>query len=87
MRKGDLFMAVGRYSHIGFLFGALTVGGFFLGQFIDKKIQSFPLFSILFFLLGFGLGMYRFILMVLPPRVAKTPNAAKSSGPGEKGRK
>jgi|GEM_PF-6146599 len=74
MRKGDLFLAVGRYSHIGFLFGALTVGGFFLGQFIDKKIQSFPLFSILIFLLGFGLGMYRFILMALPPKKATTPS-------------
>lgn len=77
MRKGDLFVAVGKYSHIGFLFGALTIGGFFLGQFIDKKIQSFPLFSILFFLLGFGLGMYRFILMVLPPRKTESSEAEK----------
>ena len=66
MRKEDLVKAVGRYSHIGFLFGVLTIGGFFLGRLIDKKIQSFPVFSILLFLLGFGLGMYKLILMVTP---------------------
>lgn len=64
MRKEDVFIAVGRYSHIGFLFGALTIGGFFLGRLIDKKLQSFPVFAILLFFLGFGLGMYRFILMM-----------------------
>jgi F0F1-type ATP synthase assembly protein I len=61
-----MFAAVGRYSHIGFLFGVLTIGGFFLGRLIDKKIQSFPVFSILIFLLGFGLAMYKFILMIDP---------------------
>ncbi len=71
MKKGNMLLAAARFSHIGFLFGALTIGGFFLGRLIDKKIQSFPLFSILFFLLGFGLGMYRFILMVLPSGKAK----------------
>ncbi len=63
MLKRDLFGPIGQYSHVGFLFGALTVGGFFLGRLIDKKIQSFPLFSIVLFLFGFFLGMYKIILL------------------------
>jgi ATP synthase protein I len=63
MLKRDFFGPIGQYSHLGFLFGFLTVGGFFLGRLIDKKIQSFPLFSIALFLLGFCLGMYKIILL------------------------
>lgn|GEM_PF-3527907 len=81
MKKSDVFLAVGRYSHIGLLFGILTVGGFFLGWTIDKKIQSFPAFSILIFLLGFSLGMYKFILMALSTR-GKQSNENRDSGNG-----
>ena len=65
INRFELVRAVGRYSHMGFLLGALSVGGFFLGHWIDGKIWKFPAFAILFFLLGFGLGFYRFILMLL----------------------
>lgn len=64
--RRDALQAFGRYSHMGFLFGALTIGGFFLGRWIDNKIWSYPVFSILLFLLGFLLGMYKFILMISP---------------------
>jgi len=61
--KGEALRAIARFSHIGFFFGALTVGGFFLGRLIDNTIRTFPVFSILLFLLGLSLGMYKFILM------------------------
>ena len=62
--KGEALRAIARFSHIGFLFGALTVGGFFLGRLIDNTIRTFPVFSILLFLLGLFLGIYKFILMI-----------------------
>ncbi len=53
---------------MGFLFGVLTIGGFFLGRWIDNRIWSFPVFAILLFMLGFSLGMYKFILMISPKK-------------------
>lgn len=63
-KQKDLVMAIGRYSHIGFLLGALSVGGFFLGRWIDGMIWKWPVFAIVFFMGGFALGFYRFILMI-----------------------
>lgn len=67
----EVIKAVGRYSHMGFLLGALSVGGFFLGRWIDGKIWNFPVLAILFFMLGFGLGFYKFILMLLEDKRRK----------------
>jgi len=49
---------------MGFLLGILSVGGFFLGRWIDAKIWKYPIFAMLFFLIGFALGFYKFILML-----------------------
>ncbi len=49
---------------MGFLLGVLSVGGFFLGRWIDSMIWGFPFVAIFLFMLGFGLGFYRFILML-----------------------
>ena len=49
---------------MGFLLGGLSVGGFFLGRWIDGMIWKLPIFAVLFFLIGFALGFYRFILML-----------------------
>ena len=62
--SGEALRSIGRYSHIGFMFGLLTVGGFFLGQWIDNRVGSFPVLSILLFLLGLSAAMYYFIYMV-----------------------
>ncbi|MFH1999700.1 MAG: AtpZ/AtpI family protein, partial [Planctomycetota bacterium] len=59
-----LIRAVGRYSHIGILLGVISVGGFFGGRWIDSKLWKYPVFAILFFMLGFALVFYRFILML-----------------------
>lgn len=59
-----LIRAVGRYSHMGFLLGICSVGGFFGGRWIDSKLWDYPIFAIFFFMLGFALVFYRFILML-----------------------
>lgn len=61
-KKTALLLAAARYSHMGFLLLALSVGGFFLGWWIDGLLWKFPAFAILLFLTGFGLGFYHFIL-------------------------
>lgn len=67
----DLIYAVWRWSHVGFLLGTLTVGGFFLGWWIDGFLGTFPIVAILFFLIGFALGFYRLILIFLEDKNKK----------------
>ena len=68
MDRIEMIKAVGRYSHMGFFLGALSVGGFFLGRWIDGKIWNLPLFSIALFMIGFALGFYNFILLLQEDR-------------------
>lgn len=71
LKNKDLVYAIGRYSHMGFLLMVLSVGGFFLGWWLDKKLWDFPALGILFFLIGFAGGFYRFILMLEEDRRSK----------------
>jgi len=71
MVNKNLVFAVGRYSHMGFLMLFLSVGGFFLGKWIDDKIWRVPVFGIILFFVGFALWLYKFVLMMEEDRRRK----------------
>ena len=43
-----------RFTGVGFYIGACSVGGVYLGVWLDKKVDISPLFT----LLGLGLGLF-----------------------------
>ena len=55
-------------SQLGFTF-VLYVGGFFYaGLKVDERLGTLPLFALLGFLIGFGLGFYTLYVSVMRPK-------------------
>ena len=61
MRKEDHLIALG----LGTEFCVITCAGFFAGYFLDKKLESFPLFALIGGVCGFSLALYTLIKTAL----------------------
>ena len=55
------FSRAGSFTAVVFEMAGLTVGGLFLGSFIDKQLSTSPFFLALFITLGFFAGVYRLV--------------------------
>ena len=55
------FPRAGAFAAVVFEMAALTVGGLYLGAFVDERYATSPLFLALFVTLGFFAGVYRLV--------------------------
>jgi ATP synthase protein I len=51
------FVEIGRLSSVGFALVAAVMIGYFIGAFIDKHVNSTPIFTIIFVIIGAGAGI------------------------------
>ena len=58
---GPALVSAGRYAALGFEFAGTVVAGLLLGYYIDRRIGSEPLFTLLLTLGGMGGALYRLL--------------------------
>jgi ATP synthase protein I len=69
---------IGLLTSIPFLMGVPPVVGLLIGRYLDKKISSaYPVFTIIFMLLGFAAGVREVVLAL---RKANAPDRNEKSG-------
>jgi len=57
-KKRKNFQLIGMYIDLGLRFGIIVLIGFFLGWFLDNKLNKEPLFTIIGLIFGTGSGFY-----------------------------
>jgi len=61
----DVWRSINPYLGIGWFFVISTLGGLFLGRWLDKKYDTEPWLMLLGVLLGISLGFYHFFKVAL----------------------
>jgi len=58
MKSNDIKNGI-KYASLGVEFGSMIIGFTFVGHYVDKKLESSPLFIIIGIFVGFFTGIYR----------------------------
>jgi F0F1-type ATP synthase assembly protein I len=62
--KTDLWAKVGFYSSLGFILPGAIVGGLALGWYLDEKLHSKPLLTVLLAALGAAAGFIEILRLI-----------------------
>ena len=80
-RSGTVWTEMGRYAHLGFQL-ALSIGLFlFGGWWLDGKVGTTPLFTIVGAMVGAAAGFYSIVHQLMGALRKKAPGAGR---PGDK---
>lgn len=73
-RKTDLWAKVGFYSSLGFILPGAVVGGLALGWYLDEKLHSKPLLTLLLAALGAVAGFIEILRLMTREEKRETRN-------------
>jgi ATP synthase protein I len=70
---------MGLLSTIPFLMAVPPIAGLLIGRYLDKRFNAYPVFTIIFLLLGFAAGVREVALVI---RKANAPTDGDKRDPG-----